>query len=532
MKNRITRFMGFVGLMVIISSITAIPPATGKAQDEKSGKDVNGKHIQDLSGPIVDKFLKTENALPDQYIVVLQDWAAGPKGANSLVATLATDLLAIHGGTIGQIYQYAIPGFSVSMPEAAARLLSLDPRVAFVEEDSIVEVSQAQTPAPWGLDRIDQRNLPLNNIYLYTATGAGVKVYVIGTGIRFSHTQFGGRAVSGFDAIDGGSADDCNGHSTHVAGIVGGATYGVAKGVSLVAVRVADCNGSGPTSGVIAGVDWVSGNHAPGQPAVANMSLSVSASTALDTAVNNSIADGVTYVVAAGNNNSNACSFSPGRVANAITVGATNATDTRASFSNFGACLDLFAPGVSITSAWLTSDTATNTITGTSMAAPHVAGVVALYLQLNPSSSPQAVRDAIVNSATQGVVTNPGSGSPNRLLYSLLIGVPPPPPPPANCNSETYTGTLSGTGATDIQPNGTYFQSSAGTHYACLTGPLLADFDLYLYRWNGSSWSQVAISQGLTSIENITYIGTTGYYYWRVYSYRGNGSYTLRIRRP
>jgi aqualysin 1 len=295
-------------------------------------------------------------------------------------------------------------------------------------------------------------------------------------------------------------------------------------------VRVLDCNGSGSTSNIVSGVDWVTGNGV--HPAVANMSLFGSASTAFDTAVRNSIASGITYVVAAGNDNRNACNFSPARVTEAITVGATTNTDARASFSNFGTCLDIFAPGQGITSTWFTTDTAVNTLSGTSMAAPHVAGVAALFLQTNPTASPQAVRDAIVNSATQGVVTNPGTGSPNRLLYSLLNTAPPSPPPSPPCASETYSGTLSGAFDADIHPNGTYFQAQAGTHYACLTGPSNADFDLALYRWNGLLWSRVAVSQSFTSTENIAYNGTAGFYYWRVYSFSGSGSYTLMIKRP
>jgi len=321
-------------------------------------------------------------------------------------------------GRIGFVYERALKGFTLSLTARQAEWLAAQPFVESIEPDAIVEMSTTQSGATWGLDRIDQRSRPLSGTFTYNATGAGVTAYVIDTGIRFSHTQFGGRAVSGFDAVDGGSADDCNGHGTHVSGTIGGSTYGVAKGVRLVAVRVLNCSGSGTTSGVIAGIDWVTSNHQPGQPAVANMSLGGGVSTALDRAVSNSIADGVSYAIAAGNSNANACNASPARVGAAMTIGATDSSDRRASFSNFGSCVDWFAPGVSITSAWYTSTTATNTISGTSMATPHTAGVAALYLQTNPGASPATVRSALFNASTKNVVSNPGSGSPNALLFT------------------------------------------------------------------------------------------------------------------
>jgi subtilisin family serine protease len=257
----------------------------------------------------------------------------------------------------------------------------------------------------------------LSNTFTYTRTGSGVTAYVIDTGILISHTDFGGRAAVGTDKIgDGRNGIDCNGHGTHVAGTIGGTTYGVVKSVKLVAVRVLNCSGSGTTSGVVAGVDWVTA-HKSG-PSVANMSLGGSVSTTLDNAVKNSIAKGVTYAIAAGNSGVSACNTSPARVAEAITVGATDKTDTRPSWSNYGTCLDMFAPGVNIKSDWYTSTTATNTISGTSMAAPHVAGVAALYLQANPTASPSAVRNALVANATKSVVKSAGSGSPNNLLFT------------------------------------------------------------------------------------------------------------------
>ncbi len=378
------------------------------------------------------KILRADSphAIKDSYIVVLKDSAT----ARAAVSGTAKDLADRYGGTLRRTYSAALRGFTVTMNEQQARRLAADPQVAYVEQDQTVRLAATQTPTPsWGLDRIDQRNLPLDNAYTYSTTASNVNAYIIDTGIRVSHSDFGGRAHVAYDAVgDGQNGNDCQGHGTHVAGTVGGSAYGVAKGVQLYAVRVLNCQGSGTTSGVIAGVDWVTQNAR--KPAVANMSLGGSASTTLDNAVKNSIASGVTYAIAAGNgdifgNPQDACTTSPARVPEAITVGATDSSDQKASFSNYGTCLDIFAPGVNITSAWNSSDTATNTISGTSMATPHVTGAAALYLAANPSATPQQVRDALVNNATSGVVKNPGSGSPNKLLY-VGSETPPPPPPP------------------------------------------------------------------------------------------------------
>jgi subtilisin family serine protease len=364
------------------------------------------------------KLVRKANKIANQYIVVLDDSVVGERGLYSIAPYIAEDMASRHRGKLKHIYQNALNGFAVEMSEEEAEALSEDFRVAFVEEDGVMEAIATQTNPPWGLDRIDQRNRPLSATYTYNWTGSGVHVYVIDTGIRTTHAQFGGRASNVFNSA-GGSSSDCNGHGTHVSGTVGGSTYGVAKSAFLHGVKVLNCAGSGSTSGVIAGVDWVRNNRI--NPAVANMSLGGGVSTALDNAVNNLANSGVTIVVAAGNSNANACNSSPARAANAITVGSTTSTDARSSFSNFGTCLDLFAPGSSILSSWYTSNTATATLSGTSMASPHVAGVAALYKQANPSASATTVRNAIVNNATTGVVTNPGSGSPNRLLYSLFF---------------------------------------------------------------------------------------------------------------
>ena len=374
--------------------------------------------------------LTPENAIPNQFIVVLHEEA--PTAARVSVASLAQTMAIQYRLRVTRVYQRALTGFAVTMSPQAARVLATDPRIRYIEQDSVVSIVETQSPATWGLDRIDQRDLPLSTSYTYNTAGAGVHAYIIDTGIRSTHMEFGSRvSTAGFTSInDGRGTADCNGHGTHVSGTVGGTTYGVAKAVTLHAVRVLDCNGSGTTSGVIAGVDWVTGNHAT--PAVANMSLGGGASTALDTAVRNSVASGVTYAIAAGNSTADACSQSPARVGEALTVGASTNSDSQASFSNFGTCVDLYAPGQSITSAWMTNDTATNTISGTSMATPHVAGAAALYLNAFPNATPAEVHAGVVNNATTDRLTNVGSGSPNRLLYSLFGGQPVDNPPVAS----------------------------------------------------------------------------------------------------
>lgn len=355
------------------------------------------------------------DAIPGRYIVVLAD------GRRSVPA-LARELAGRFRGEVADVYQSALRGFSVRMADADARRLAADPAVAYVEADQRVALADTQlNPPSWGLDRIDQRALPLDDSYTYPTTASNVHAYVIDTGIRITHTDFGGRAAYGYDTVgEDEIADDCNGHGTHVAGTIGGTSYGVAKGVQLVAVRVFGCGPFGSTSNIVQGVDWVTANAI--KPAVTNMSLGGSPSTAMDNAVRNSISSGITYGIAAGNGNlfgqpQDACRTSPARVTQAITVGATEIDDSRASFSNFGSCLDLFAPGVDITSAWKDSDTDTNTISGTSMATPHVVGAAALLLTNNPNATPAQVRNRLFNTATNGVVTDPRAGSPNKLLY-------------------------------------------------------------------------------------------------------------------
>jgi subtilisin family serine protease len=349
-----------------------------------------------------------------QYIVVLANEELGAQSAQDF--ELSVSRAASELGVQAALPLRVINGFvAEDVSRAALRRLQNDARVDYVEQDQLMKASATQTNATWGLDRIDQRKRPLNGSYIYNTSASSVTAYIIDTGILSSHQEFGGRVVGGVSAIeDGRGSSDCNGHGTHVAGTVGGSRYGVAKGVKLFAVRVLDCAGSGSNSGVIAGVDWVTYNHR--KPAVANMSLGGGASQALDDAVRNSVRAGVTYAVAAGNENQNACNTSPARVSSALTVAASTRSDLRASFSNYGSCVDLFAPGQDITSAWYSSSSATNTISGTSMATPHVAGATALYLQSNQGASPSTVASNLTGTATTGVISG-ANGSPNRLLY-------------------------------------------------------------------------------------------------------------------
>jgi subtilisin family serine protease len=342
-----------------------------------------------------------------EYIVVLNDDADVGQSARRAEA---------RGGQVVAEWVDALKGFAVRGGPSLIVALRSDPGVRYVEQVQEYSISDTQSPATWGIDRIDQQNLPLNNSYTYNTTASNVHAYIIDTGIRITHIEFGGRATWGAK-FGGGPSTDCNGHGTHVAGTVGGATYGVAKGVQLVAVKVLNCAGSGTTTGVVSGIDWVKAKAI--KPAVANMSLGGGASPTLDNAVANAIGSGITFAVAAGNSNANACNYSPARVGAAITVGATTSTDARASYSNYGTCLDIFAPGSGITSAWKSSDNATNTISGTSMASPHVAGAAALYLAGHTSASPSDVANALTTHATLNKVTNAGNGSPNRLLFTL-----------------------------------------------------------------------------------------------------------------
>lgn len=379
-----------------------------------------------------------------RYIVVFKAGAANP-------AAEAANLVRAGGGQLHHTYTNAIKGFAASLPEAALQGIRNNPNVSIIEQDQTVALKQVASPqnqATWGLDRIDQADRPLDTQYQFTNTGAGVNAFIIDTGIRADHAEFSGRLRPGFNAIaDANGTNDCNGHGTHVAGTVGGTTWGVAKAVSLIPVRVLDCAGSGAWSGVIAGIDWVANSTL--RPAVANMSLGGGVSASVDAAVAGAVSKGVVVVVAAGNSAADACTASPAREPSAITVGATTTLDYRASFSNWGSCVDIFAPGSGITSAWSTSATATNTIGGTSMASPHVAGVAALALAANPGATPAAIASLVTSSATPNRLgsSSLGAGSPNLLLYSVLgSGTVAPPPTTKTVAFKSMAGSSSKTG--------------------------------------------------------------------------------------
>jgi len=587
------------------------------------------------------EFRQANQPIFGEYIVVLKEDAANlnteQRRSVPSVAAVASSMSRSYNARVTYTYSHVLRGFVVEADKRALLKLLSDSRVAYVEENGIVSISQAsQNNATWGLDRVDQTDRPLNGTYIYDTTASNVYTYVIDTGVRPSHNDFGGRVISGYTAInDGRGSNDCNGHGTHVAGTVAGNTWGVAKAATIVPIRVLGCNGSGSNAGVIAGMDWVTANHI--KPAVANMSLGGGASTTTDNAVSRMRNAGVTVVVAAGNENQSACNVSPGRSSSAITVGSTTSSDARSGFSNWGSCVDIMAPGSSITAPWYTSNSATNTISGTSMASPHVAGIAALYLADNPSASPSQVETAILNNASVNKLSNL-RGSPNLLAYSRFGGGTPPPSGPTeldngvavsglsgatnseifftidvpagaenlvvqmsggsgdadvytrfgaepttstyacrpwlNGNNETctdatpgagthyimvrgysaysgvslvasydvptgapctnctqYTGSLNGTGSTQAQPNGTYYQSGSGVHRGWLSGPTNADFDLELLRWTGD-WTVVASSTSANSEEAIEYNGASGFYYWRIRSYSGSGSYDFWLQAP
>jgi len=436
----------------ILSAIVIAALGTASVGPTRTSAQKKGTEIVRASSPV-----------PNSYIVLLDeagfgDWAAAPE-----VRAHGDYLTGLYGGAVKQVYSDAVKGFVAEMTEEQASLLAADPSVSSVEEDGYISVAGTQTGAQWNLDRVDQRTMPLDSTYTYPNIGTGVHAYVLDTGIRPTHAEFGGRASIAADFVgDGQNGFDCNGHGTHVAGIIGASTWGVAKNVTLHGVRVMQCDGNGQISSLISGINWVTSNAV--RPAVANISVAAAGSSpALESALSNSIASGITYAVAAGNGNWDACNFTPARTPNALTVGASEETDLRARYSNYGACVDIFAPGNQIVSAWSSSDAATANRSGTSMAAPMVAGAAALYLAANPSASPATITQVMKSTATAGVLTTNDTSSPNLLLYSLMNTGPTPTPTPTPTATPTPSPTPSPTPTTARVTVRKRLQNSTGT---------------------------------------------------------------------
>lgn len=477
------------------------------------------------------------NAIAGQYIVVFSEGATGVGGnlsAQSIGSLIRTLRLDPQGVTVQNVYRQALDGFAAKLSVQNVQTLRADPRVKYIEQDQLMYATATQSGATWGIDRIDQRSLPLDGSYTYDSASS-VSAYILDTGINVNHTSFGGRAVWGINETGDGQNTDCQGHGTHVAGTVGSSTWGVAKDVKLVAVKVLNCQGSGSNSGILAGMDWAAANGSGRK--VLNMSLgprSRSTSTAFTDAVNKLYNQNILTVVAAGNSNDDACYYSPADAPNAITVGASTKTDRMpdstdwgtgpdgvANGSNYGSCVDIVAPGDGITSALNTNNTGSQVESGTSMASPHVAGAVALLMARSPTATAAQITSTLIANATTGKLTNL-RGTPNRLLYTAPGSGATPPP----TSGTTYTGTVS-KGASSYAPSASGFSYAGGTLKGSLSGPSGTDFDLYLSKWNGSAWTDVAASEGSSSSESINYAAAGGTYRWEIYAYTGSGSYSL-----
>ncbi|WP_084472083.1 S8 family peptidase [Haloglycomyces albus] len=538
-RRRMKRTLAAVGATTVACAVSIPLTSTAFAQ----GSSDEAVEVLGTDSP---------GTVSNSYIAVFDEEA--PKGKKKL-SELAEGIVADKADDLDHLYHSSLRGFSFSGNESQAEEVAAHPDVDYV--DTVREMESTDTtqsnPPNWGTDRLDQNDLPLDDAYSYPDNaGSGATVYVLDTGINPDHNEFGNRASMGPSFADEDDSTDCHGHGTHVSGTSVGSDYGVAKGADVVGVQVLGCDGYGSTDGIIAAIDWVT--EYGDRPAVINMSLggpSGGEDQAYQDSVSNAVANGVTVVAAAGNDGDDACNYTPAKFDNVITVANSNQNDARYTgygTSNYGTCVDVFGPGTDILSAAHDSNTEVTSMTGTSMASPHVAGVVAVYLGENPNATPAQATSAVLDNATADTLTDVGTGSPNLMTNTefMLEGGndggdgddgsdnPDEPSDPSNCAdyATTAEGTLSGSGDTAVHPDGSYYYAYSGTHEGCLDGADGTDFDLYLQKWNGSSWQTVISSTSADSQETVSYDGSSGYYRWVAYSYSGSGSYSFGYTQP
>lgn len=458
--------------------------------------------------------IHSKNPIKDQYIIVLK------KGHKPNELKLWQTIKNREKKSFTEV----LNGFSMHLSKGELKQLANEPAVDYIEEDTAIHISGSEVNPPIGLDRIDQTSLPLNSIYNYQYLGTGVTVFVMDTGINFAHVDFGGRASNGIDNVgDGQNGNDCNGHGTHVAGIIGGSTYGVAKGVTLKALRVLNCSASGAISNMIAAADWAAVNKTG--PSIMNISLEFAGlSPSLETSLANVKAKGILLVVAAGNESSDACNYSPAASVSAMAVGATDASsDQRWLGSNTGSCVDIWAPGLFIVSDWVGSTTATNSTSGTSMSSPHVAGVAALYLENAPLDGVDFTKNFLTSVATPNAIQNADTGSPNLLLYSGFTVTPYTVP---TCSGQQYDGYLN-QGTTVFFPSDVGFSGGTGTYTGSVFAGNGLQFSLALWVKRGNNWASTQSGNN-----PITYHGKSGTYRWSITGNSGSAGYRLCTTSP